>query len=140
MSPRRKLVYPVIEPVQGSESLYVVMSDFSLTLDDGSTLWIRAGFRFNGGSIPRVAWPVVGHPFSGKCLVAYLAHDALYGTHYTSRDYADEALSQLLRRYNVAALRRGAIWSAVRLFGGWAWGEANAQSIAHQRLLVQYTL
>ena len=34
----------------------------------------RAGLRTDGGSIPRVCWVAIEHPF-GRCLPAYVIHD-----------------------------------------------------------------
>lgn len=77
---------------------------------------IPADFVSDGGTIPAIAWPVVGHPFSASVLIAYLLHDADLEA---GRPYAEATarLDARLRALNIAAARRWAIVAAVRVNG-----------------------
>lgn len=45
-------------------------------VDPDGTVWsVPAGFTFDGASIPRVFWPVFGHPLSGRLVRAACVHD-----------------------------------------------------------------
>jgi hypothetical protein len=47
----------------------------------GHWFCIRAGFRFDGASIPRPFWWVVARPFTAWVIEAALVHDHLYRCH-----------------------------------------------------------
>ena len=52
---------------------------------------VKKGFDFDGSSIPRAAWTLVGHPLQTQKLLAALFHDILYCVHIQPRDWCDEA-------------------------------------------------
>lgn len=90
--------------------------------EDGPSIVVPRGFTTDGGSIPRVAWPLVGHPWDdgGK---AYVLHDYCYASRPfgVDRKRADEILCEALEVLGFGWLRRSLIYRAVRLFGGAAW-------------------
>ena len=125
---------PILTPVPGYDNLMALTQPFAVSVC-GLTVTVRTGFQTDGGSIPAICWPIVGNPWDGKCLTGYVIHDALYSTHHTDRETADECLDVLLKRYGVCRLRSGTIWSAVRAFGWCAWSRTPAQ-VAEARRLV----
>lgn len=98
---------------------------------------VRAGFVYDGASVPRALWGVIGDPWAAIRLPAATAHDALYAAQTTGRLFADAvyylALTQaggMPRLYALAetlAIRRG---------GRAAWAEkTDAQREAARRLV-----
>jgi hypothetical protein len=91
--------------------------------DDGHVYVAPAGMLFDGASIPRAAWSVIGHPFDARYLPAAVIHDALYQQQITSRARADAVFREALRANGVNRVRATTMWSAVRLGGGRGWRE-----------------
>lgn len=79
------------------------------------TITARAGYEFDGASIPRVFW-FIGHPMSPKFQRAALIHDILYGFR-TDRETNDELFYQLLLEDGVNKFRAKLMWTAVRVGG-----------------------
>ena len=89
------------------------------------TLDIKAGFVFDGASIPQIFWSSIGSPWDSKILVAALVHDALYsaqprsecGTYWTIRQDADSILRVLCGYLGMGWLKRLAVYVAVDTCG-----------------------
>ena len=98
--------------------------DWSVAVNVGNTVYsinVRAGFEFDGASIPRFLWRVCGHPMEIPRLAAALAHDWLYASHKTSRETADMIYRAICRKMGISALRAAVEYRALRMFGGGAW-------------------
>ena len=78
---------------------------------------VPRGFPTDFGSIPRAAWPLVGHPAERPA--GYVLHDWLYVRQETSRRRADELLREALGVLGYGLVRRQTIYLAVRS-AGWA--------------------
>lgn len=88
------------------------------------TIWIKAGFKFDGASIPRLLWRLCGHPFEAPRIAAALAHDWLYRAQVTTRGEADKIFNAICKKVGMSAWRTGpeyyALWAC-----GWAAWNAN---------------
>ena len=84
-----------------------------------------AGSSYDGASIPRLFWSIIGHPLEEQFRWASYWHDRLCEESQTwsGRRFADATLLVLLDRERVAYWRRTAMWLAVRLYawGVWSW-------------------
>lgn len=89
---------------------------------------VKTGYRFDGASIPRAFWRIVGHPW-GRYAPAALLHDILYDTEHFPRDKADQALRDLMKVLPVPSWKRQVIYRAVRAGGGFTWKKHDAHSI-----------
>lgn len=95
--------------------------------DDGVKVWIPKGYYYNGASIPRVFWFIMGDPFAPVFWAGAGAHDWRYLTHTCTRPHADESLYQLVKQSNqglkvkMSELKIKTIWAAVRVAGYPAW-------------------
>ena len=79
---------------------------------------VLAGFKTDFASIPRFAWPVIGHP-AGKHGKAAVVHDWLYQyPEEYSRRRCDQIFLEAMRVLDIGWLKRTVMYSAVRL-GGW---------------------
>lgn len=84
------------------------------------SILIEEGFLWNGASIPRPLWSIVGSPFDPRFMRASAVHDALYqyGSQIgVTRLEADEVFFALLLEDGVSKKRAMAMYQAVRWFG-----------------------
>ena len=110
----------------------------TIGLDDGNvySFWIKAGFEFDGASIPRFLWRLCGHPLEAPRIAAALVHDWLYRAQVLDRGVADEIFNQICKAVGMSAWRTGPEWAALRLFGWAAWrANRKGEKIAETREL-----
>jgi hypothetical protein len=97
-------------------------------------VWIAYRFWYNGASIPRPFWFIMGSPFHPVYWAGAAGHDEGYSSHRFPRPVMDEILIQLVEQSNrelkagLGGLRLHLIWSAVRVAGYPAWTN-NAQDL-----------
>lgn len=117
-------ILPRIEPVMGSDTRFRLVEEFVLPLDEVGgelTIKIKAGFVFDGASIPRLFWPITGHPMDPRRLVASLVHDWLFSNHLLPRLFADALYYQLCVDYGLPSWRAAIEFWALRRYGEDAW-------------------
>jgi hypothetical protein len=107
---------------------------WSCDMGKGRTLYVADGFEYDGASVPRVAWPIVGHPLSRRLLAAATAHDAGYAARLLPRAELDLIFYYHLRH---RMTRTGAwtCWAAVAGAGWYPWRRHTEESIAAAREL-----
>lgn len=114
----------------------LVCADFGKTTDGGDRkillkdfiyidpIWdkieVPHGFIFDGASIPRFAWSLLGlYPFSSEVVRAGLIHDFLYRKQFLTRHEADDVLRRILIYEGILSPAKIAIiYNAVRVAGG----------------------
>lgn len=111
---------PVCRPYAKNAGFMEFAEDWYFVAN-GVNVWIPKGYFYNGASIPRPFWSIIGSPFEPDYWAGAGAHDWRYLTHTCSREEADETLFQLLRQSRVGLWRARLIWRAVRTFAGFAW-------------------
>ena len=99
---------------------------------------IHPGFVTDGGSIPKMFWGIIS-PF-GKGLFGYLVHDALYGTHYTSKNDADMSLYNIHSLTKVGYTKSNLIYQSVNWFGNNAYNSKSQDTIDKNRDLIDFQL
>jgi hypothetical protein len=124
---------PVCRPHGNTD--YIELAQDWCFLWDGVEYWIPTGYWYDGASIPRPFWPVIGSPFHPDYWIA-VAHDWLYLTHLTTRKDADEILYQLLRQKKVGTIKAHIIWGAVRSGAAWAW-KNNVKDTIELKAIIQ---
>lgn len=99
----------------------------------GRAWFVTPGQVFDGASIPRIAWPLVGGPFEGGHRDGALVHDAAYAcggrmlnpetfkVRTFTRAEADEAFLEAMEVRGVNVITRRIMHAAVRAFGWVAW-------------------
>ena len=89
--------------------------------DSKDSITVPTGFVWDGGSVPRVLWPILD-PW-GSASKAYLLHDWLYHTGDRSRLVSDAIFMEAMEVLGVGFLKRKALYRGVRV-GGWlAWSK-----------------
>jgi hypothetical protein len=82
-------------------------------------------FKWDGASIPRFLWRIIGSPFQPKLMVPSLVHDYLYGegeaSGYTRKE-ADKLFKKLLMANGVDEERAESMYAGVRWGGGSHYG------------------
>lgn len=95
----------------------LVAFEVGFSLDEKqSAFTIPAGWEFDGASIPRLFWKVIGEPTDKKFRVAAMVHDWLYGVRY-NRLVADQIFYKLLVQAGVSKSKASLMYTAVRVGG-----------------------
>ena len=128
---------PALTPVADKTDEWTVDCHWMSHCVNGRAVIIRRGFHTDGASIPRLAWRVIGHPFSKDILPHALAHDALYASEAMTRRECDDWFAESMRISGVSAIKRRAIWSAVRLFGWSVWRSHDTRAVFDARRSVR---
>ena len=128
---------PIIQAVARRDDLYRQVGGWRCPIGMGRVLCVDEGFEADGGSIPRPAWPIVGHPLQGKALPGFWAHDALYASELLPRAAADEILHALNARMKVPTWKHTIFYTCVMMRGGAVWKRHTPASIAAARKLVR---
>lgn len=107
---------------QTAGELHVVLSNVDRVFH---WVTIPPGFRFDGASIPRCLWSLIGSPFEPDLMQAACVHD-WYCEHtagcYQSRVIGDAVFFYLLTRAGVPRWRRVLMYLGVRLHSFWTFG------------------
>jgi len=116
------ILYPDITPL--SERRFRLEEDVSYLIKDH--MWhIRAGYIYDGASIPRVAWSIIGLYPGGIMEEPSLVHDSMYrrkGDGVYARADADRCFFEMMLEYGVPRVRAGIAYAAVVCFGRRHWG------------------
>ncbi len=105
-----------------------LLHDFSYENENIKVTALR-GFEFDGASIPKFFWRVVGHPFTFKLLRPAVIHDIIYATECFERKYSDALFEEMLDFSGVSGFKENTMYYAVRLGGGGVWEEHTEKSI-----------
>lgn len=98
---------------------------------------VKAGFKFDGASIPRAFWWLIGSPFTGKYRKAALLHDALYAAELYEREVCDNKFDEVMEKDGVNWFKRNTMWLAVRAGGGFVWSKHTKESINKARKYIR---
>jgi len=104
----------------------------------GWIVLVHPGLRFDGASIPRLFWRVIGHPLQGLMLPAAVIHDALYLAQIPEigRKTADRMFYELCQVNQVGKLKSWLAWRAVRLAGWMPWNRRTDAERSYHRQFV----
>jgi len=119
---------PDIRPV--SKCCWLVDCDYTGPEIDGKQTTIAAGLKTDGGSIPRIVWPMIGHPFQIPGLAAFVLHDAEYMAELYTRRECDWRLLCGLKLLGIWWWKRNAIYLAVRLGGCVVWSAHHIADVS----------
>jgi hypothetical protein len=125
---------PLTEVWAGGPQDWRLAEDYLGPLIGGYATLTLEGFPTDGGSIPRAAWRIVGHPWQLPCLAYFIPHDSDYAARLWHRNVADTRLLQGMNLDgHVVAVKRLAVYRAVRDFGGIPWARHTEAGIAEAR-------
>ena len=111
--------------LEGERMVFLATHISRITLPGGVRveLYEYSGNGWDGASIPRWAWSIMGHPLAADVREASYWHDRICEGSETSEDrmVADAVFLMLLRRAGVSRWRRWAMWAAVRFYAVFMW-------------------
>lgn len=80
---------------------------------------IPKGFCFDGASINRLFWRIIGAPTDNSFLIGALVHDILCENHHyimNDREFSTEVFNVLLQESKVSKLKRKVMCSAINFY------------------------
>lgn len=95
----------------------------------GYRITINKGFDFDGASIPKPLWSIIGSPFTGNYTTPAAIHDGLYAGEVLDGKVCDDIFLDLMKQYKVSYVKRYAMYWAVRLCGGKVWKEHTKEEV-----------
>jgi hypothetical protein len=87
----------------------------------GKTYVVQPGFYTDGSSIPRLLWPIIGHPFSKYLRTPGTLHDKFYFTGEVSRAEADRMFRQAIQDEGGDKTLAFSCWFGVRIGAWYMW-------------------
>lgn len=119
----QRLPVPLIGPVKNRPRHRELLQDYRVPPNQVTPVpqVIRAGFIFDGASVPLPAQPFIFQPFDLSVILPALSHDSYYAEMAGSRRIADQVFFWLLLNQGVEWFRARIMYRAVRLFGGAYW-------------------
>jgi hypothetical protein len=106
-------------------------------LDGNISIEVMDGFTFDGASIPRLFWSLIGSPFTGHYTRAACLHDALYVSEMVSRSEADKMLYKAMITDGTRRTKAMVMYLAVRACGWYTWSKHTKQSVREWRKYVK---
>lgn len=117
----RLLLLPVLKPDSHKLSEAYEVADDVVRTTGGVSVRVPKFFQYDGSSLPMVAWPIFGTPFSPHLMGASVFHDWLYHTHVVPKVVADDLFHQMLVEDGVDATKAWLMMQAVEKFGDASW-------------------
>ena len=105
----------------GSDKM-IVATELNVTLTEATgiihTITIPEGFIFDGATIPKLAWLIIGPPFEPDFILAACIHDwyCKNALTYNDRVIGDAVFFKILANEGVPYWRRASMYLAVRLY------------------------
>ena len=95
----------------------------------GYTITVKEGLIFDGASIPKVFWTIIGSPFTGLYTKSATVHDALYMSEMLPRSICDDIFLDLMKQAGVGYFKRYTMYWAVRGFGWSVWSKHKPEEV-----------
>lgn len=111
--------------------LYMLQVPFVAEIN-GKEFTIPAGFVFDFASIPRIFWSFF-LPDDPQYAAAALLHDWAYSGEWWPRDFNDRLFLAAMKFTRVPVWKRGCMYSAVRVGGGFTYKEHSRGSVMRVR-------
>jgi hypothetical protein len=119
---------------------WAVTNDYTTSITVSSVTYrvtIKEGFRTDLASISSALSKPLGITHDSPSIRrGALVHDALYASHLTSRDEADDILHAACIADGMQADKASAVYEAVHLWGWMPWDSAGSNRIATMRRLI----
>ena len=107
--------YEVTEPLVYDNGLLIIQ--------------VNPKFDFDGASIPRGLWSIVGSPMTGGYQRAGCLHDALYAGQIFDRGLCDNLFLEAMESDGVGYFKRYAMYWAVRSAGWTVWKNHKQEEV-----------
>jgi len=124
------MIYPHLRPiiVPTDNGLYKLYSDFEYTCPKYNvSVYVEAPFIFDGASIPKPLWSIIGSPFLPRYIGPALVHDNLYRYardkygKIVNRRLSDKVFAHALKLNEVRRKKRFILYYGLRNLGMFSW-------------------
>jgi uncharacterized protein DUF1353 len=116
-----------------------LLEDVVYTLPGVRQVLIKKGFIFDGGTIHRVFWRVIGHPLDHEFIRTVLLHDGVYAAELLPQKEADFVFLEFMQYYDdIGWFKRNTMHKAVRIGGGSVWDNHTEESVKEARKYVSF--
>lgn len=115
---------------------YELLAPLVYERGNGQIIQINPGFDFDGASIPRGLWSVVGSPMTDGYQRAGCLHDALYASEHFYRAFCDKLFLEAMESDGVSYIKRTAMYTAVKMFGWTVWKGHNREEVDEYKKFV----
>ena len=107
--------------------LKITLSPFTYVAEHYGDVVVPAGFIFDGASIPRFAWSLLGvTPYDPKIICAAVVHDWLYNSKTKSKREADNIFYYIMYYQGfISKAKIKIMYSAVKAFGDKAYNKKH---------------
>lgn len=92
-------------------------------------LKVKPKFDFDGASIPKALWGIIGSPMTGGYQRSACLHDALYASEYFDRKQCDDLFLEAMESDGVGYFKRYAMYWAVRAAGWIVWNKHTKSEV-----------
>ena len=116
--------YEVTEPLVYDNGLLIIQ--------------VNPKFDFDGASIPRGLWSIVGSPMTDGYQRAGCLHDALYASEYFDRQMCDDLFLEAMESEGVGYMKRYSMYYAVRAFGWKVWKQHTKEDVNAYRKFITH--
>ena len=111
----------------------VFLRSFCVVLETGGGVYklsLPEGYSWDGASIPRPCWSVMGHPLESSVRLASLVHDwrCEHARTGAERMVGDALFLELLEKAGLPRWRRIGMWVAVRVWSLFFWRRKRGKS------------
>jgi hypothetical protein len=103
----------------------------------GYRITVKQGLVFDGASIPKVFWNIIGSPFTGAYTLPALVHDCLYMSEAVERKTADAIFLDLMKQQGVSWLKRNIMYRAVRVGGMFVWNSHKPETVLENKQYIR---
>lgn len=114
---------------------WLYQQDFSIRIGN-EVITIKMTFDYDGASIPKAFWTVIGHPMGVRKQVPAGFHDAGYASHILKQKALDDIFLELLEAFENNLVVRNACWTAVRS-AGWTKYPKKPEELIKYKALVE---
>ena len=135
---------PNYKHVPGKRKIIELEEDYLGPNIDGKRTLVKKGFKCDGGSVPRIFWPCIFHPFQVPFIACAVPHDGDCAAELYERKECDKRLRTacgmfVRAEYKIGRVKRWLIYRAVRSWigGGRIWKRHTPESIADARKFVE---
>ena len=111
----------------------VFLRSFCVVIETGGGVYrisLPEGYSWDGATIPRVWWSVMGHPLKQEFRLASLIHDwrCEHARTGAERMVGDALFLECLERAGLVRWRRIGMWVAVRVWSLFFWRRRRGES------------
>lgn len=113
---------------------WLYKQDFFIRIGN-DVVTIKKTFDYDGASIPKPFWTIIGHPMGVRKMIPAGVHDIGYASHFMKQSALDDLFLELLEAFENSLVVRNACWSAVRSAGWYVYPKKTEELLKYKALV-----